>query len=367
VKRHFLRGSIVAIAICIALVTAETVVRTFIPQDLGLLAPWYESHPRYRFRHYPDIDAMRRWGTPYRLRTNSHAIRSDREEPYLSPDETRVVVHGDSLTFGVGVENEDTFVRRLERALQPTFETIDVLNLGVAGHGPDQEYLLFLEEGRKYSPRICIIAVCLGNDLDQLGWSNAAFRLDGNDLDFVPYSTPILKKLSESPPYRWLASRSHLMLLARYTLIDAPTYARELAAQQTRVPPVPLARAVYRDFVAAVRREDAIPVLLLLPTKDQIAHRRDALPLGHSENSADLLRDTLLEFCEANTNTVTCVDALDHLALADVAFEDLFIPGDDHFSSSGHRVVANALHEPIDRLLNQISPRGSGGRSRPAR
>jgi hypothetical protein len=335
------------------------------PQDLGLLAPWYESHPRYRFRHYPNMDATRTWGTSYRLRTNSHGIRSDREEPYSSPNETRIVVHGDSQTFGVGVDSADTFVRRLEQALRRTFEAVDVLNLGVAGHGPDQEYLLFLEEGRKYAPRVCIIAVCLGNDLDQLGWPNVGFRLDGEELEFVPHPTPILKKLSEAWPYRWLASRSHLLVLARYTLFDAPTHARELAAQRARIPPLTVATAIYRDFVAAIRREGAIPVLLLLPTADQIAQRRTAQPPDEIRNSADVMRDALLEFCAAHT--VTCVDALDRLARADVAYEDLFIPGDDHYSSTGHRVVADALHEPIDGVINSIRGPISGRRLRLAR
>ena len=121
-----------------ALGVAEALVRTFMPQNLGALAPWYESHPVYRFRHYPNMDAERSWGNPYRLRTNSHGVRADHDEDYESPGQSRIVVHGDSLTFGVGVENEDTFVQRTQQRLQRKFGRVDVLNLGVSAHGPDQ-------------------------------------------------------------------------------------------------------------------------------------------------------------------------------------------------------------------------------------
>ena len=321
------------------------------PQDLGLLAPWYESHPVYRFRHYPNMNEVRTWGNAYRLRTNSRGIRADGDEPYASPLETRIVVHGDSLTFGVGVEDEDTFVRRTERRLRERFGAIDVLNLGVSGHGPDQEYLLFQEEGRRYSPRICVIAVCLRNDLDEVGWSRGAFRLDGNRLVFIPYTPPLSKKLAETTIYRWFASRSHLLVLTRYNLVDVRIQGREFADQEERTPPLPLALAIYREFIRSIRHEGAVPVIVLLPTKGQIAERR-MLPVEESITSPTLLRDALLEVCAANE--VPCIDALDRLGQRDVPFDELFIPGDDHFSATGHRLIADVLDEPLSHILGSI-------------
>jgi lysophospholipase L1-like esterase len=300
------------------------------------------------------MDAVRTWGHSYRLRTNSQGIRSDDEEEYDSPLETRIVVHGDSLTFGVGVENEDTFVHRTERRLRQRFDAVDVLNLGVSGHGPDQQYLLFQEEGRRYSPRICVIAVCLTNDLDEVAWSRAAFRLDGDRLTYVPYDPPLAKKFAETQVYRWLASRSHLLVLARYNLVDARIQAREFADQEMRTPPLPLALAIYRDFIAAVRDEGAVPVIVLLPSQHQIAERR-GVPTEAPGRSAVMLREALLQFCAANA--VTCIDALDGFGKSDVPFDELFIPDDDHFSAAGHRVITDVLTEPLARMLDSLSER----------
>ena len=256
------------------------------------------------------------------------------------------------MTFGVGIENEDTFVQRTEQRLRQTFDALDVLNLGVSGHGPDQEYLFFREEGRKYSPRICVIAVCLRNDLDEVGWSRGGFRLDGNRLVFIPYMLPLSKKLAETTIYRWFASRSHLLVLARYNLVDARIQAREFADQEERTPPLPLALAIYRDFIAAVRDEGAVPVIVLLPSQHQIAQRR-GVPTEAPGRSAVMLREALLQFCVANA--VTCIDALDGLGTSDVPFDELFIPGDDHFSATGHRVIADVLTEPLARMLDSLS------------
>jgi hypothetical protein len=57
-----LRGTALGLSLAAGLGAAEALVRVFIPQELGVLAPWYESHPVYRFRHYPDMDAARAAG-----------------------------------------------------------------------------------------------------------------------------------------------------------------------------------------------------------------------------------------------------------------------------------------------------------------
>jgi hypothetical protein len=302
----------------------------------------------YRFRHYPNIDAVRSWGQRYRLQTNSHGIRADREEPYRSPGETRIVVHGDSQTFGLGVDHEATFVQRIHRSLRRAFGAVDVLNMGVSAYGPDQEYLLFLEEGRRYSPRVCVIAVCLANDLEDLKRADVAFRLDGDRLIFIPYEPPFAKKLAETAPYRWLASRSHLLVLARFNLIDAPGYARGVLAHEHDAPPLRLALAVYREFVSAIRHERAVPVLALLPSRGQIA-RRQGVPVDESSTSADMLRAALLDFCAAEM--LACVDTVDEFGSTAVPLDALFIAGDDHFSSAGHRIIAGALETPLAHVL----------------
>lgn len=343
-RARIARALLVLLSLAGGIAAAELIVRAFLPQNLGARAPWYESHPIYRFRHYPNMNAVRNWVNPYHLRTNSRGIRADHDEPYESPG-TRIVVHGDSLTFGVGVENEDTYVQRVQHVLRRTIPDVDVLNLAVNAHGPDQEYLFFLEEGRKYSPRICVIAVCLQNDLLELGRPTVAFRLEGERLAYIPYAPPWWKRLAEHATYRWLAERSHLLILTRDTLFDPGV----TEAPESQAPPLSLALAVYRDFVAAIRKDGTVPVIMLLPSREQIGAR-----LGVSgpdpQPSPVGLREALLRFCE--TNGVLCIDALEAFARTPVAFERLFLSGDVHFSAAGHQVIAEVLAPQLERVLS---------------
>jgi lysophospholipase L1-like esterase len=83
------------------------------------------------------------------------AINSDgfRDEEY-SVDRNqsyRIAVLGDSLTFGWGVEKEDTFEVLLEEMLSETRPT-EMINFGHGNYNTQQQVNLFKEKGLKYNP-----------------------------------------------------------------------------------------------------------------------------------------------------------------------------------------------------------------------
>lgn len=77
-------------------------------------------------------------------------------------DKKRIIIFGDSFTFGVGVPNEKTFPKILEAESGGKYE---VLNFGVSGYDPGQYFLSLKEEGLKYEPDIVLYAIYLGNDV----------------------------------------------------------------------------------------------------------------------------------------------------------------------------------------------------------
>lgn len=84
--------------------------------------------------------------------------------PAVAPGDARhskIVVLGDSVAFGYGVADEDTFSARLDALLAET----DVVNLAVPGYGVDQDLLRFEAEGQAYRPALVLLNVCLANDL----------------------------------------------------------------------------------------------------------------------------------------------------------------------------------------------------------
>lgn len=72
----------------------------------------------------------------------------------------RVLLLGDSMAFGFGVGDDQTYAARLD-AMPAAPE---VVNLGVEGFGPDQSLLRWEREGLAYAPDVVIFSLCVDND-----------------------------------------------------------------------------------------------------------------------------------------------------------------------------------------------------------
>ncbi len=77
---------------------------------------------------------------------NSQGFRGTREIA-VEGTRRRIVAIGDSFTYGLGVEDDETFAARLGVLLGG-----DVANLGVNGYGVDQAILMWEREGRRLRP-----------------------------------------------------------------------------------------------------------------------------------------------------------------------------------------------------------------------
>lgn len=108
--------------------------------------------------HRPNASAMIAGA---HVRINSRGLR-DRERPYRKPPDTyRILVVGDSVAFGFGVEEPDIFPRRLEALLNAknrSRRTYEVINGGVGNYNTDQELAFLKLEGVKYRPDHILLA-----------------------------------------------------------------------------------------------------------------------------------------------------------------------------------------------------------------
>jgi lysophospholipase L1-like esterase len=90
---------------------------------------------------------------------NSHKLR-EREISFEKPAAVkRILMLGDSLTFGWGVESDRTTSRVLERELnaQRGSPGVEVINAGVGNYNTAMEVRYFLNEGQRYSPDFVIL------------------------------------------------------------------------------------------------------------------------------------------------------------------------------------------------------------------
>ncbi|RKY41991.1 MAG: hypothetical protein DRP85_04300 [Candidatus Makaraimicrobium thalassicum] len=103
------------------------------------------------------------------VRINSKGLR-DHEYSYSKPPDTyRILVLGDSITFGWGVPFEETYSKCLERKLNRDSSGIkyQVINTGVGNYSTRSEVDFLKKEGLKYDPDMIILGYFV-NDAERI-------------------------------------------------------------------------------------------------------------------------------------------------------------------------------------------------------
>lgn len=92
------------------------------------------------------------------VKTNAKGLRGKEVSYKKTPGTFRVLMLGDSITFGYRVEENETFSHLLFN------NNIEVINSGVQGYGTDQELIYLQNEGLKYDPDLIVLNFCMEND-----------------------------------------------------------------------------------------------------------------------------------------------------------------------------------------------------------
>ncbi|MGE5344361.1 MAG: SGNH/GDSL hydrolase family protein [Acidithiobacillales bacterium] len=96
------------------------------------------------------------------IRVNSIGLRYDELGP-KSPDEFRVLVLGDSITFGDFLPEEETWSRRMEELTRGRAKTIRFINAGLPGAGTLEEFWLFQEIKDVVKPDLVLVGMYLND------------------------------------------------------------------------------------------------------------------------------------------------------------------------------------------------------------
>lgn len=218
-RKRILFGGITFL-LCLTFLTlaCELMLRMFAPQ---LLVPRYVTDSGFGIRvHCPNISIYHT--TPdYRvnIRTNSMGIRADREFAFdKSEGVFRVILLGDSFTFGYGVEIDHTYGAVLDRILAEEGIKAEVINLGVSGAGTAEELIMLNNVGLKFDPDMVIVGYCW-NDVTNDIWSKLYTVGDQGQLirdqdSYLP-AMNVRDFLYSFGIYRFLAERSHLVCFLR--------------------------------------------------------------------------------------------------------------------------------------------------------
>lgn len=133
----------------------------------------HEPNADYIFRLRPNtvaqqsirLDASR--SRLVEIRLSSQGFR-DREYGPKTRDEFRILLLGDSFAMGFAVEEKDSIARQLERLLanENLPKRVSVVNAGMTGAGPWQEWGILRDRGIALNPDAVILQLCTVNDID---------------------------------------------------------------------------------------------------------------------------------------------------------------------------------------------------------
>lgn len=145
-------------------VSLDLIVGIFFPppdEKTTVLAP----NPSRGWSHRPN-SVGDYFGMPTRI--NALGLRGE-DFPVAKPTgEIRVLFAGDSISLGLGLAEEDTFVRRIQPLLQAAFpgKKLRTINAGCSGYTTWQEADYLEKEGLKLSPDLVVLNFCLNDVLD---------------------------------------------------------------------------------------------------------------------------------------------------------------------------------------------------------
>src|SRR3989338_4724032 len=111
-----------------------------------------------------------------RIVTNSLGFRDTELEKIKKKNEIRILVLGDSITWGDYLEREKVFVEKLEKKLNGESDnyTFEAVNAGVGDIGLKEEIDILEEKGLSISPNIVIIAFYLNDTRPTFGFPGEA-------------------------------------------------------------------------------------------------------------------------------------------------------------------------------------------------
>ncbi|MBI4343041.1 MAG: SGNH/GDSL hydrolase family protein [Candidatus Omnitrophica bacterium] len=146
--------------------------------EAALRLKWFKSlaipagieHPQFHHRLKP-LETYHYTSQEFdvEVRTNPFGLRGPDPSQPKAPGTVRILMLGDSYTFGFPVRDEETFCALVERGLKAQGLPVEVVNAGVSGSSPTLHYLALRDQFLSFDPDLVILWFDLG-DVQEDHW-----------------------------------------------------------------------------------------------------------------------------------------------------------------------------------------------------
>lgn len=155
-------------SVALSLLAAELFFRVFWVKRLVLDAGIEDAHYHHRLKPETDYEFIS-GEFRARVRTNRYGLRGPDPVMPPPPDVVRILVIGDSYTFGFPVQDEETFAARMESLLRAQGYPVEVVNGGASGYSTTLHYISLRDQYLSFEPDLVILWFDLG-DLQEDAW-----------------------------------------------------------------------------------------------------------------------------------------------------------------------------------------------------
>lgn len=336
----------------------EVAFRTLLPQDLSGF--WFVVSARGYSHNKSGGTARHQFGgRVVHYRFNAYHLRG----APVDFGRRRILVLGDSFTFGWLLDEQNTYVAKLSRACARTLgvKNCQFLNGGAGGWGT-ADSLAFLEDfGPRLSPDVVI--VFLNFDDARRSLVSGLYRLHDNDrLELDPLRKPVrhasLKRiLNGMPGYQWLLEHSQLAQAARrmplemMILLERRSASRVLENRVESANAVALEKALFRGMRHWCQEQGAR--LLVIATgfqglRVEQGSEGDRVNEMFFREAPSFFKDEGIAFGDISDRV---------LGEAGGDLRPFIIPGDVHPNEAGADLIAREAWRWLQPQLASLPPR----------
>jgi lysophospholipase L1-like esterase len=347
---------VVALSLTLSTFAGEVIMRLAAPQPVLLLEPpdLYIADKATGYRHRPGYLGFLTNVVEYNTRVEINELGLRGPPVRNEPDGARIVMLGDSMVFGQGVEADQSIAGRLQARLNEHALRVEVLNAGVRGYGTIHEAAWLRSYGARLAPKVVVLGVFLGNDLQD----NATPMQDSVSMLVPPqrWHTPVTRYFfTHSHLYRTLrAVWLNLTLRARAEQMAylGANYGDANAAKAERV----TAQAL-DEIIKVTRETNAELLAILIPDGLQVepahAGEFDEIRRSNPELHLDLTHPNRVFAKLLSERDIPTVDLTPAFKAQVKQAAPLYLPIDGHLNASGHQFAADLLGPRIEAMLQR--------------
>ena len=290
---------------------------------------------RFKPSNKIDINPHYKLDKFYSLYTiNSHGFRGVEFKEKKQRDTYRIIVLGDSISFGLCVPEEKTYYKLLEKMLHEAFPplTFEVISVGIPGYTSFQGLQLLKSEILSYSPDMIII---------NFGGNNEFARGSFTDREYAQMiSSSFLEKWSRKA--RTLGLLKSLSQMLKSTEADRKAGRNTASSRSTlRVPQASFLEDLIEMKMLAEKSD--IETIFVVPPHSDTNLRWQPVAEGY----------TAIVRYLGNHYPVADVDSQFKKRDSDALFtKDYFHPNEN-----GHRIIAETLFKVVSEKIGQFFER----------